>query len=352
MRRARGDFFAIDATQWRRVCYLGLNQAVAYLVLARFSGRSQQSTLASTNAVEKYTSISRHRAKAAIAALEASDLVSHAKAISARKIALSPSPDFIWLPNAIVTGAKDETPPIERLRQAQDIALLWLFVELYRAQNLASDGGIHWKMVRGEHERREVARQGAVTIWGFNPHSTLTVYFDAAFLSAIIRTRCTQHASGSNGEEACCRDVVRRSVDADFFPRFRTLQRLGLISLVPHLVEADSPTGEVVFPFDMNSSGEKIEADLATAAHAAALALVDDGAAFQRAKAEGLWLVPLPAHIRHVQLFDLARLRYRPRTSRTLEWHSALVERCSRLIKELDEIKRGTGSIAALATSM
>jgi hypothetical protein len=40
-------------------------------------------------------------------------------------------PDWIWLPNTIVTGAAGETAPVHLLRQAQNPSALRLFVDLY-----------------------------------------------------------------------------------------------------------------------------------------------------------------------------------------------------------------------------
>jgi hypothetical protein len=48
---------------------LGLNPAVAYLVLARGSGADNRTTAWSVNAIEGYTGIGRPRAKKAIDAL-------------------------------------------------------------------------------------------------------------------------------------------------------------------------------------------------------------------------------------------------------------------------------------------
>src|SRR4051794_36277706 len=66
----KGDgFFAIDRRTWARVCGLGLNRAVAYLVLARGTGKSNRETAWSVQAIETYTSISRGRGHHAVAAL-------------------------------------------------------------------------------------------------------------------------------------------------------------------------------------------------------------------------------------------------------------------------------------------
>ena len=62
-------FFAVDRRTWARVCGLGLNSAVAYLILARGTGKSNQESAWSVQAIETYTGISRSRARAAISEL-------------------------------------------------------------------------------------------------------------------------------------------------------------------------------------------------------------------------------------------------------------------------------------------
>lgn len=71
----RGDFFAIDHRLWAKVCGLGLNAAVAYLVLARGSGGDNRTTSWSVNAIEKRTNISRDKAAKAIKTLQLAGLI-------------------------------------------------------------------------------------------------------------------------------------------------------------------------------------------------------------------------------------------------------------------------------------
>ena len=67
--KGTGDFFAVDYGAWPAVCGQGLNAAVAYVVLARFSGRDNMHTAASIQAIEKYTGMGRERARASVDAL-------------------------------------------------------------------------------------------------------------------------------------------------------------------------------------------------------------------------------------------------------------------------------------------
>jgi hypothetical protein len=76
-------------------------------------------------------------------------------------------PDWTWLPNELVTGAAGEVPPVELVRQAQDVMTLRLLVDLYYAQNLCDDGGVSRTVTCQEYERSEVGRQAQFTAWGF-----------------------------------------------------------------------------------------------------------------------------------------------------------------------------------------
>jgi hypothetical protein len=70
-----GDFFAVDRRAWVQVCGLGMNAAIAYLVIARGSGGDNRTSMWSANAIEQRTHISRSRAQAAIAELERAKVI-------------------------------------------------------------------------------------------------------------------------------------------------------------------------------------------------------------------------------------------------------------------------------------
>jgi hypothetical protein len=200
IRQGKGEFFAVDRRIWAMVCERGMNAAVAYLIQARGTGRDQRTTHWSAAAIETYTGTSRLRARAAIKDLQLAgltrvlrggthpryDLLSWAEIRGERlrgrltsahlrvldavargdqpnsskgktvsdllRLGLLekaddeairiPDPEWIWLPNAFVTGATAETPPLELLRQSQDVMALRLAIDLYFSQNLREDSGI------------------------------------------------------------------------------------------------------------------------------------------------------------------------------------------------------------------
>lgn len=397
----RGRFFAVDRRAWARVCRLGMNPAAAYLVLARGTGRDNRTTKWSTNAIERYTGISRSRAAQAIAVLEqdkaivrdpaskrdrpkykiapaheipgcegyappalnpgqqrvfdqlgddwtvvpkdikpkqreeygrwhswsprkvADELDRLGRAVLGTDGAAPPweddmryravpydaegaaKPDWIWLPNAVVDGAAGETAPVELVRQTGSAPTLRLFVDLYAAQNLDEDGGVHFRHIRQEYERRKVGEQGPFVVWGFAPAaSPISAFLDAPFIAS--------HLTGEKDEKG--RD---KGVDG-FWACWGRLRGLGLVETVAHMVHADTKEGEVIHPIALEDSGLGVEREVCEAAGAAALKMITPGQ-LDWAKGQGVVaLAPVLRHIEGMQMLGIARLRYRPRTNRTL----------------------------------
>ncbi len=303
----KGDFFKVDRKGWEAATGLGLNPAVAYLVLARFTDRSNQFTAASVHAVEKHTGISRGRAKKAVEALLAKDLLRRVNAEDAVRpryefvISSDTSEDGrIWLPNSIVTGAANETAPVEALRKTQDPLVLRLFVDLYRVQNLRESEGIDRKVLWQKHERTPVGQAAQYQLWSFSDGSPWVAWNNDVTPPHLIRF---------GGEQA----------GEDFFRRLRTLTALGLIEWIPHLFESDGPEAEAIHACGRGQT-ESLEDRLGNAAHEAAEALLGKFRPEAVLNEEHPWMVPVPKHLVNVQMIGVARLRYRPRTALTSTW--------------------------------
>jgi len=258
-KKNKSGFFAIDLRSWDRVCSLGLNPAVAYLVLARGTSANNETTAWSVHAIENYTGISRSRAHDAIRKLVEADLVQQLRGGTRPKYNLIPwgqqpgnrvpkrepmsdsqelvfnqikdgvgitakqrsvayalvrkgwvkkentnvyskcleqpeaKPDWIWLPNELVTGAGAETPPVERLRQNQDPMTLRLFIDFYHEQNLREDGGISRKFIYQEFDRVEVGQQAQFTIWGFRNEQSFVVWGGPTTVRHITYNKALRH---------------------------------------------------------------------------------------------------------------------------------------------------------------
>ena len=66
MTTSKGSFFAVDGRTWPKLTTLGMNEAVAYLVLAQGTGANHKATSWSVNSLKTYAGISWERGKAAI----------------------------------------------------------------------------------------------------------------------------------------------------------------------------------------------------------------------------------------------------------------------------------------------
>jgi len=388
----QGDFYAIDRRTWALVCNQGMNPAVAYNVLAAFSRADNANTEASTNAIEKYTGISRSRARAAIDDLVASgfvkrtqvgtrphhELVSYAELPSVKPYDLArltgwnqdfvgrikdgnqpakyhhkdadelvklgvllerdgryivrpppdPKPDLIWLPNDLVTGtSKQETPPVERVRQTSDVMCLRLLVDLYHAQNLTDDGGITREVIFKKYVRTKVAEVLPFTIWSFSIADEKRYWIRWGEI-----TNCHKGPTDENG-----------NIDGTIFSqRLEFLTDMGLLEWVRYLAESDRSDAELVHPMGMiaQTSGDTVptESQPVVPAYKAAMYLL------QRTKVAPppeSFLIPALRHQANVAMVGVARLRYRPRTSNASKWYAELVEGCTRWKEHYNAMAEG-----------
>ena len=255
--KAEGNFFAVDSRLWERVCALGLNEAVSYLVQARGTARDNRTTTWSVESIERYTGISRHRAAAALKALQANGFVKLLRAGTKPKYDLIPfselpeadqrpaldsheswifqrvqkagkltksersyaqritkkgwliekdggftvapppkvEPDLIWLPNELVTGAAHETPPLELVRQMQDVMTLRLLIDMYHAHNLREDGGVSRHCMSYAYHRFKVNERAQFVIWGFRPLN------EQVWIDLVLPLRHKPHPTDPRGNQ-------------------------------------------------------------------------------------------------------------------------------------------------------
>ena len=309
-----GQFFQIDRRSWRKACDVGLNAAVAYLVLATGTGKDNRTTSWSANAMEQRTGISRARACASIRVLEEAGLIQSKRGGSRPQYFLTPAdkvpgigghaePEWIWLPNTLVNGAADEVPPIERLRRLGDVRPLKLLVELYHEQLLADNGGLHWRLIRQSFRRERIGEAGHFAFWSFT-EDTDALWWDGPF--EAFRTGKT----GKKGRDLASEDV---------WAAWQALIASGLIECVEHLIEADSNEGEILHPCPINT-GSKIEQELGQTARDFTLSIA--GPTTQSMLNGGEDIIAVSDAFPNIQMVGIYRLRYRPHTAATAAWIS------------------------------
>lgn len=316
-------FFAIGKSQWAQACGLGLNPAVALLVLARGSGRDNVTTRWSAEAVQTHTGMAWRRAAAAIAELEQAKLaesIGERSTRPTRKLAFPKDADAaLWLPNALVTGAAGEVPPVTRLRQAQNLEHLQAFIELYGMQDLAGDGGLPRNLVRDSFERKHLCDAGQFSVYGFNRSESRTCW-NIGPLKRFDKRK--------DGKEPAAWIFLK------------TLERMGLLQTVHYLAEGDSPDAELIHALTGDADADKVR----DAAGSAAASLPDG---FQYEAEDYEYTLPAFTHLSRVAVVGVSRLVYRPHTKLTAAWYAQHRESCERFARIYDAIASGNFRQAA-----
>jgi hypothetical protein len=405
-KKNRGEFFGVDRLTWARICdAASINEAAAYLVLAQGTGRDNRCTSWSVTSMKNHAGISWERGTDAIEQLikkgfiryaETSsrskpryELLSHAeiaqaafnnahagltdyehlllrdvqqgKALRARQIRQDSEifsrlerqglishrpeggyifnerpvvndPDLIWLPNTLVTGtANGEDSPIRRLRGGGDIWTLRLFVDLYHAHNLRDNGGISPAVLQQRYSRILVGEQGIFTVWGYK----------AGPLNAWWQGPMKAHQSRPKAADN----------DHPIWESVARLQQHGLLTFVPHLwdnkCDGETSQAEIIHGYGIGREGDPLEMEMGRAANLAGMAMVPD---FKKEKAfaEGYYyLAPVLNTIPNVQMIGVARLLYRPHTTRTSDWYGELIRNAPAWIKRYEELRKKAEKLAA-----
>ena len=367
----RGGFFIVDRGMFHKACALGLRPAIALLILARFTQGKSPISRASSNAIEKRTGIGRKAAREAIAALETAGIVTrsgtptrpvhritrhedlpdprgpiteaHRKAfahatLNSKGAAMNPlkapalsrataaimghlekvghvrrvglrweeiprAPgEAVYLPNELVDGIGENPSPVELIRQTGDAMTLRLLVDLYTAHRLDEWHGVDPRIVWQKFEEVCRVEVGSVLVLGWNAPKPWVGW---------ANTITPPHKTiGANHQDA-------------FFARIRTLQDLGLLVFVPHVVDGD---GAPVYPCSL-SAGHPLEVELGKAAVGAAFGALsswDPGSKREDPTASADILAVVPPHMARASLVGVARLTFRPKTAMTAAWLAEL----------------------------
>lgn len=241
------NFFVIGKTQWADACKLGMNPAIAFLVLARGTGGDNITTSWSAEAVRKTAGIAWVRANDAIEILEKARLVSRPPKKSgrpSRKLSFPKDQDkdaVLWLPNSLVDGVGGKSSPIERLRQTQNVAYLQSFVDLYGEHNLVGECGLSRGLVWQKFSRTHVFDYGQFRFYGFSSGGS-TCY--------------------SKGPLE--RFHVGKKPEGEYpsWTFLHTLERLGLLEVVHYVAEGDSSDAELKHALTGDELADEVKAAL------------------------------------------------------------------------------------------
>jgi len=301
----KGNFFAINKPEFAQACELGLNPAVAYLVLACGTGRDNIRTRWSCDSINRYTGMSWIRARDAVRRLETVGIAALNKPLvrrgrPLRLLRTCLDAQAIWLPKEIVVGDGTEARPLQTIRETGELGLLSCLIDLYAEQELLGDGGIPRSILRTTYDTRWIAD------------------LDEYRLLALELDRPQRERE---------RRLPENCVDR--------LLKMKLLELVPHLAESDAVEAELVHA-------------LAGDAHADAAA--DAAMSFTKALAfedpvrirQHEYVLAAPRHMQRATVVGIYRLRYRPMT-----WQECHAENCARYAAVYETLASKLGTCSA-----
>ncbi|MGO4668779.1 hypothetical protein [Bosea sp. 2RAB26] len=315
-----GDFFCMDRRTFLEVAALGVAEMAVFIVISRGAGHPNRPCRWGVTAIEERTGLRWMRAKQVLDGLIASGIIqrtNEAKRQAAGVYRIAPwhdpetgevgAGDLLYLPNSFVQGVDRETPPLKLLRQGARASLLRAAVLAYGEQNLELFSGIDWRANHGYRARKyRIAKRysaGAHEAIVFEEDEQSPASTSWAFIERLGYGREKTKAAGQN-----------------FWSDAQTLLDLGLLTIVPHLVESED--SEILHPIDP-LAGVDVEMRLAAASTIAAELLLPEGLA-RGLTSQGKLLAVVPRHMANVACVGIARLRYRAQTAMTSRWLARL----------------------------
>ena len=219
------------------------------------------------------------------------------------------------MPRGLGDGAVAETPPVQLIRQIQDVLLLRLLVDLYAHHNLPGYEGLSTDLLYvtygGREHVKEYGEHGGWSLWQFDD-STTWVSLGAGCDALVQPHRIDPKRLTAAAKAEWKRLRPGREIGAitAFWHRYHLLRSWKLIEIVPYLFDGPLPDGAPLFPLHPGSSIE-LEQRLASAAQAKADdCLVDWQHARLADHGTGGPVVPIPQHITNITMIGIARLHY------------------------------------------
>lgn len=314
----KDGIFIISMSEWEKLFNFAMAQGkdseairimTAYLVLVRGSGVDNVTTSWSSQSIRTYTGISPEPSKRAINLLAEFGFIKIVKegrkpsykiTLSKKKSKKDDNSDNLFLPNALVTGVSDETPPIKRLVQYQNPYVLYLFIRLYGFQDKYLDvvNPDFFSSVTSPDDlvATEIYnKNNMVKVWGLNDNPEIYGNFNTEFYD-FNQANDADHPLYS-----------KHSKRGTPFIMFNALRELNLIDCVTYACNGDKAKSadEIDYICDINNS-EQIK-------YSSVLRqMSDDDDSFLSEKLDNYsCYVVLPSNYRKVHFQQFYQLHYR-----------------------------------------
>lgn len=377
----RGRFFAIQREAWMALCReSSLNEAVAYLVLARGSNFGVRTSAWSVDAIERYTGIARARAKNALQGLlkagwlvqrrggtkplyylptaaETARMYAPGKVLSLKEREVF---DKVKSGKEAMAPSGDPAEPESEAAIAADLAGREILMPLDRGEyvtdpdlDLISAADWIWlpnSLVDGVDGRTSPVEQIRQTQDRLTLHLLVDLFhcqslaFNGGVHWRMAREEYEKIRLGQQGAHevwgfrslgtTCWHTApfvaphLTGEVGADgesdtgftaVAKALSNLRALRLVQLVPHLIDADTDEGEVIHPCPL-AGAEAQEVAVGIAALEAAEAMLTEPQIWRAEEMKVTLMLPIPRHRGHATVVGLLRTTHRAQTAATADW--------------------------------
>lgn len=310
---SQGKFFAIGAKEFAAACDLGMNPAVAFLIMARGTGRDNATTSWSALSIFNHSGMARRRAQTAIETLTGAGLVEVLQAGRKPRYKLHRPPedgDLLWLPNELVDGAGKEVPPITKLREAGRLDLLQKLVGLYGLHDLDNDGGLPRNIAWTTWDRQKICDVGMFALYGFENERQFAT--SNGFFQDVVQH---EDEEGNKGAWAILMPLIR----------------MGLISRALYMAESKDHEAELIYPVNAHGTDEALSDLLCWLEESNGKGFAAEADFYEQ-------LGIAPKMITKATLVGVYRLHYRPKTGKTSRWLAIDMGRAEALVGIIGQI--------------
>lgn len=308
MAEAKGNkgIFIVGKAEFIAACGIGMNAAVALLIMARGSQGNNRTTSWSCKAISERAGITRARAKKAV-----EQLIQHGLAQKTRggtnpqyHLELSDDPDsYIYLPNSIVDGVGAEVPPVERIRQTMDVNNLFTFALLYYLQDIDNEHGLPLEWFKSNNSDLELVYQ-----------------------NDMARLLCCKRSTWEINWQWYATSIFQRmDIDFNVFKQaFHELYSLGLVKAWGITFESPDEDAEAICETYSYSWFSDLHKQVSRAVSKA-----------PKWPADGTYII-VPRHVKDPDIRTSGRLVYLPQTTKTARFHAMTLAREERVYQLID----------------
>lgn len=305
-KKSKNGIFIVGKQEFITACGIGMNAAVALLIMARGSQGNNRTTSWSCKAISERAGITRAKADKAVNLLIEHGLVEKIKEGSRPQYRIELSDDansYIYLPNSIIDGVGAEVPPVERIRQTMNVANLFTFVLLYFLQDIDNEYGLPLEAFKSHNSDLELIYQNDMAKLLYCKRSTWEISWPWYSTSMF----------------------QRMGIDFNEFKEaFHELLALGLVKAWGITFESSDEDAEAICETYSYGWFSELHSQVSRAVSKP-----------PKWPAEGAYII-VPKHVKAPEIRTSGRLVYLPQTTKTARFHAMTVRREERVSQMID----------------